>query len=261
MRGALLVIALIFSPIVFCEDDAKTHLGPDYRDMDPNQNVGVQFAVCKLNEGYDLKDVYKLGKRTSAEFTRLGINASQVLLTPFFASGLPSEQPVDYLELTYAPIEEFGSAWDKWSTKEAANIMDTESELADCTYKFMQSKPKYFDTEAILRTDRRIVSFQWCSRKAGVSWQQLGNKHDSWLESNKESVAWKVWNILIPRLGGSPQAEEFAHFNVYTSVSGLMENESQLAENGFSEHNDYHGSYVDCGDTNVWNGSYTHKRN
>jgi|TARA_B100000315_G_C14552749_1_gene576682 hypothetical protein len=55
----------------------------DYSDIELNRNIGVQLDACELSEGTDLADIVKLNRRISAQWTRLGINASLIQLIPF----------------------------------------------------------------------------------------------------------------------------------------------------------------------------------
>ena len=254
----LRTLILVISTLVVSNGFAA-NAGANYRDIPTDQNMGLQLDLCELNEGYSLDDVAKINKRLSEGFAKLDINASIMHLTPFFTRGALFDPRPDYATMIVAPIPEFGSGWDKWTTSEEASELVADSEeVSRCIAKFHQGIPKHFDVDEIQSTDRRILTFQWCSRRPGVSIEQLRNRHDNYLQSIGEEFPAATWHILVPRLGGGPG--DWAHMQTYTSAASLMSNESRLATGGFRSYNDYHNTYVDCGDTNVWNGTYVHKR-
>lgn len=236
-------------------------IGANYSDTDSSQNIGVQFEVCALNEDADLTDIVKLNHRVGAELAKLNINASFMQLTPFYASGMPAEPRVDYINMLVGPIAEFGAGWDKWwISPEANKLMDEASNKADCRLKFSQGIQKYMDTDEILNTDRRIISLEWCARRPGVSYEQLRNRHNNLVARLGDDMPSATWHILVPRLGNS-SVGRFAHMNTYTSAAALMANEERYAgPNGFQGYNDYHDAYVECDGRSVWNGTYFHKR-
>ena len=235
--------------------------GANYTDMDHAQNVGVQFEICELVEGADLADIAKLNRRVSAEMNNLNINLSLIQLTPFYSRGAPSDPHAGYINMLVGPIAEFGTGWDKWTASaEATRIMSDAGKKADCRFKFAQGIPKYMDTDEILRTDRRIISMEWCARRPGVSYEQLRNRHNNFLKRMGDNLPSTAWHILVPRLGSSGPGR-FAHMDTYTSASALMANEERFAgPNGFQQSNEYYNAYVDCEGRSVWNGTYFHKR-
>ena len=98
-----------------------------------------------------------------------------------------------------------------------------------------------------MRTDNnRVVTWNWCTRKEGVSWDQLNAKHRSAAASTDYDPTSIGWAAFYPHLGGANAPGEFAHVVIYPNVEALMERGARYAQGGWRALDDYYTSYADC---------------
>ena len=75
--------------------------------------------------------------------------------------------------------------------------------------------------------DDRIMGVNWCTRKPGVTWDQLSKQHQEF--SFGPDVIY--WGAAGPSLGirEGDMPGEFAHLAVFSDIEGLMRYENQVA--------------------------------
>lgn len=135
---------------------------------------------------------------------------------------------------------------------ESQKINEQWAETADCRVSLNPAFNLYLDQEA-LAGDTRIMTFNWCTRKDGVSWDQLNAKHAALLAARADDAPAKSWSIMYPGLGIRNPIGEFAHLVSFADVSGLMASENALSnQEGWRQREDYYTSYADCIGQNVY---------
>ena len=133
-----------------------------------------------------------------------------------------------------APIEEIGRTWtDFLSTSEGPKAYSNFQSAAKCHNKLAYGTPKMTKVdEEMMSSDERVITLNWCTPKAGVSYQQLKAKHASWLQANKDSFQAAAWSVIVPRQGAGNAQGRFAHMNVFTSLNQMFANEEWIANGG-----------------------------
>jgi hypothetical protein len=97
------------------------------------------------------------------------------------------------------------------------------------------------------------MTFNWCTRQDGVSWDQLNAKHQALLAGRADDSPAKSWTIMFPGLGVRNTIGEFAHLVSYADVAGLTASQNALAnQEGWRQREDYYTSYADCTGENVY---------
>jgi len=208
----------------------------------------LQVQMCTLADGvsqkqYDafLNEFFAWTKKHDTEVTFI---RQQSLFSHANAS---NPNPYDFVEFLATDHRSAGKAWDKWlTTKDGQKLGEKWSKLATCHVKMAHAKMIWANVEA-MNTDReRVVTWNWCTRKNGVSWDQLNAKHDSvaaMVDANPTNIGWAAF---FPNLGGANAPGEFAHIVVYPNVEALMENGARYTQGGWRMLDDYYTSYADC---------------
>ena len=256
MKVTLFVLLAIFG---LSGTAAADDHGTTWRGVNLAQNFGVQFEVCALNPGKTMADVARLDNRVKAAWANMNIDDLQLLrLAPMYTGTLPSQPQTDYINLVMGDISALGAGWDAWmASKEGPKILSDVQKIADCRFKFGRGINKMIDTKALDSTDNRIMTFNWCEPKDGVSYEQIKAKHDSWLADNGESFTAAAWNVIDPRQGAGTRQGMFMHMVSYTSVSQLMANENWIANGGgWRGIQDYLTSYAQCEGESAWTAEY-----
>ena len=107
------------------------------------------------------------------------------------------------------------------------------------------------DVNALNEDDDRVVTWNWCTRKEGVSADQLMAKHQSYAASIEDDEPAIGWAILVPRLGAANAPGQFAHIMVYRDFEGLMKAQQNLSDGGWRDRQDYYASYANCNGESV----------
>ena len=224
------------------------HHEETYRGMDLSKRFGVQFEICTLASKQKLSAVARLNPRFEKVLTEIDAKTSVLRLTPFYSHGDPQNATADFIDMLIGPMQEIGNTWTNFlSTESGPKIYDDFQSLAKCHNKLAVGTSKMIDLEALNATDDRILTFNWCTPKAGVSYQQLKAKHDSWLATNKEAFKASGWSILSLRQGAGSYQGRFVHMNAFTSLNQMFDHEEWIANGGGREGiSDYYSSYADC---------------
>ena len=215
-------------------------------DVDAPFNLQVQ--MCALAEGVDqkqydafLNDYFSWSKKHDVEVTFI---RQQSLFTHANAK---NPNPYDFIEFLATDHRSAGQGWDKWlTTKDGQKLGETWGKLAQCDVKMAHAKMIWTNVEA-MNTDReRVVTWNWCTRKDGVSWDQLNAKHDTVAATAGDNPSNIGWLAFFPHLGGANAPGEFAHIVVYPDVAALMKSSARHAKGGWRLLDDYYTSYANC---------------
>ena len=97
------------------------------------------------------------------------------------------------------------------------------------------------------------MTIDWCTRREGVSADQLIAKHQEYAADWTADSPIKAWSTLYPSLGIRNAPGEFAHMLSFTDANGLMAYQNAISnEGGWRQRMDYMTSYADCIGENVY---------
>ncbi|MEE2777783.1 MAG: hypothetical protein VYE73_13590 [Acidobacteriota bacterium] len=246
MRRALVGLAVLvaaFGSVASGQSDGGVFTG----GLDPTGPISLQVQLCKLNPGQTMGD-YEAMLNDYFEWSRSnGAEATFARLTPMWTHGMPGEQPYDFVELLALDHETTGTAWDKWLfTEDGARLNATWQNVATCSVKMTTAYTQWADVEAMNEDDERIATWNWCTRKPGVSLEQLVAKHRSIAANRVDAWGNIGWFVIVPQIGRGGAPGRFAHVWVYPNVAGLMSSQKWLDEGGASVRGDYTTSYATC---------------
>ena len=214
----------------------------------PNLPQAIQIQLCNLNDGKSLADYDRMTKDYFTWSKKNGVAVDFVRHTPLFSHSNASNPGYDFVEYLISSHEISGESWDKWlNTKEGQKLNDRWQSIATCHVKMGTLHLRYVDEEANQKDDDRIVTMDWCTRKDGISWEQLTAKHDQIEASYPEGVENIVWGVMIPQVGAADAPGEFAHVNVFPDMQAFMARQKWLShQQGWKLRADYTSSYADC---------------
>ena len=215
---------------------------------DLNAPFNIQVQMCSLLDGvtqkqYDafLEDYFVWSKKHDVETTFI----RQTSL--FTHANAYKPNPYDFVEFLTTDHKSAGRGWDKWlTTKDGQKLGQRWSKLAKCDVKMANVEMIWADFDKMSTDNNRVVTWNWCTRKEGVSWDQLHTKHRSAAASTNYDPTSIGWAAFYPHLGGANAPGEFAHVVIYPNVEALMERGARYAQGGWRALDDYYTSYADC---------------
>ena len=88
--------------------------------------------------------------------------------------------------------------------------------LAMCHVKQAHGFMLYADQEQMASDDERYVTWNWCTRKEGVTFEEISAKHAEYAADMQEDSGGIIgWLVMLPHTGGADAAGEFAHVAIY----------------------------------------------
>ncbi len=239
---ALVVTAWVLSPFVNADD--HEFVG----GIDVNAPFNLQVQMCALLDGvtqedYDalINDYFKWSKKHDVEVTFI----RQVPLFGHATARNPN--PYDFVEYLASDHVTSGRGWDKWlTTKDGQKLGDRWAKLAQCDVKMAHAEMIWTDVDAMNSDRDRVVTWNWCTRKDGVSWDQLSAKHQSVAATRNENAPNIGWAAFYPHLGGANAPGEMAHIVIYPDVERLMQGAALNSQGGWRMLDDYYTAYADC---------------
>jgi hypothetical protein len=204
-------------------------------DLDPAEPMSIQANICTLNDGVSVEDYAAFFKRYQKWALKNDAEVASVRQFPL-ATHSNSNNPyqADFVEFLITGFENAGTSWDKWMMGKSGQKLNAEwQELASCHVKFAAMFTQWADVGAINSDNDRVVTWNWCSRKEGVSHDMLNAAHVAFVEENPEGLGNIGWFTLYPNIGGGDSAGEFAHVVVYPNMEGLMEHQEWFARGGW----------------------------
>ena len=237
-------IALLFLSIASISAYADDFDG----GISPDEPFALQMQLCNLREGvninqYDsfVNDYIKWSKKNDVEVTM--IRSSSL----FTHRNDGSEPKYDFAEFLATDPANLGTGWDKWlSTKEGQRLGERWQELAQCDVKLATARTIWADVEKMNDDNERIALWNWCTRKPGVSVDQLMSRHEASASAYSDGLGNIGWFGIVPRIGGGNAPGDFAHVLVFPDMAGVMEHQHFLNEGGWRGIVDYYTSYADC---------------
>ena len=192
-------------------------------------------------------------------------NNAEVFLmraTPVFTSPTPDgAADFEFMELLISPYDVSGTGWTKWLTGEDGQKLNEQwQEAADCRVALNTAFIEVIDQDALSNRDDRMMVFNWCTPKAGVSTDQLVAKHDQMSAGWTTDSPLKAWTIMVPGLGSRNTPGAFAHILSFEDAQGLMAWQNATAnEGGWRARQDYETSYAECTGDNAYYAEVLHR--
>jgi hypothetical protein len=250
MKNILLTFCLIVSTLAFADQH-----GPTYAGMDLSKGNALQMNLCTLK-----------GNKTMTNYNRVFGNYVQwskknnaevfaMRATPIFGGANPADGvSYDFIDMLISSYTTSGDAWTKWlTTEDGQKVAEQWNETADCRSVLNPAFIVYIDQNALSGRDDRVMTINWCTRREGVTWDQINAQHQRSAESLTSEAALKAWTIMFPGLGMRNAPGEFAHIVSYEDANGLARRQNNLAnEEGWRRREDYNAVYAQCGGENVY---------
>lgn len=251
MKLFFYVLGLLATSMAFADNH-----GGSYAGMDLAQGNAVQMQMCSLQPRKTMADRDRVMNAYLKWAQDNEVEVFVLRLTPLYGGPDPSGNvQFEWIELLASPYATTGTAWDKWlTTDEGRRINAQWLETSECRVSVNPVFNMFLDREA-LSGNTRVMTFNWCTRQEGVSWDQLLARHDTMLAGRPDDSPVGSWTIMYPGLGVRNPIGEFAHLVSYPDVSSLMAYQNTLVnEEGWRQREDYYTSYADCIGENVYRG-------
>lgn len=228
------------STIVMADDHSE-----DNWIVNIGEGVAQMAHICTLKNSATLNDVAEIDKKLHRFMDDADIRGFRQILTPLFAVGAQ----YDYLAFDFMDWEQLGVEWDLFLGSKTGNAIATEyAEIEDCDALVAAAYPLL--RRADIRSDRtRVVAVEWCTRKDGVSADQINAKHLAIAAANadNELVGW--WGVGYPVAGVREGAfpGDFYHLVNYANMKTFAAAKNAIAnKEGWRARADYYTSYADC---------------
>jgi hypothetical protein len=131
------------------------------------------------------------------------------------------------------------------TTKTGQKLAAEWGDVGTCHIKMGALFTQWADVEAINTDNDRIVTWNWCTRRDGVTHDDLNKAHAAFIEENPDGLGNIGWFTLYPNIGGADAAGEFAHIVVYPDMADLMQHQEWYAKGGWRGRMDYY-QMADC---------------
>ena len=234
---------LTFASASVLADDHEMFAG----DMDPAEPMSLQAQICNLNDGVSLDDYNKVTEKYRKWARKNDAEVALFRQFPLMTHNNPSNPyPADFVEFLVTDFQNAGTSWDKWmSTKQGQKLAAEWADVGTCHIKMGALFTQWADVEAINTDNDRIVTWNWCSRRDGVTHDDLNKAHAAVVEEYPDGLGNIGWFTLYPNIGGADAAGEFAHVVVYPDMEGLMQHQEWFAKGGWRSRMDYY-QMADC---------------
>ena len=208
----------------------------------------LQANLCVLNPGKTMVQYDRLVSDYWEWSVANDVEVTFVRHVPVY-SHADAENPrsYDFIDFLAADYSTMGRSWDKWlGTADGQKLNEKWGQLANCNVKQGTVYFQWGDVAALSEDDDRVVTWNWCTRKEGVSPDQLMAKHQSFAAGLGDKEPAIGWYIFVPRIGAANLPGQFAHVSVYPDFEALMTGQQHLTEGGWRDRHDYYTSYADC---------------
>lgn len=213
--------------------------------VDIGEGVAHMAHICTLKSDATMNDISKIDKKLHKFMDDENIRGFRQILLPLMAVGAT----YDYIAFDFMDWEELGNEWDLYlGSKTGSAIASEYDKVEDCDALVSAVFPLLRRPE-ISSDDSRIVTVEWCTRKDGVSADQLNAEHRAIAAENadNELVGW--WGVGYPMAGVRDGVfpGDFYHLVNYTDMKTFAAAKNAIAnEEGWRARADYYASYADC---------------
>jgi len=226
-----------------------------YSGLNLAQGNSLQMQLCTLKPGKSMASYAKVVDAYIEWSKDNNVEVFVLRATPMFVS--PPENAnrgFDFMEMLLGPYEVSGRGWTQWLTGEDGRKLNAQwQEAADCNVSINTAYIAVIDQAALSARNDRVMVMNWCTRREGVSVDQLVAKHQQIASEWTAESPLKAWAIMYPGLGSRNMPGEFAHILTFADASGLMAWQDSLANaEGWRNRLDYETSYAECIGDNVY---------
>jgi hypothetical protein len=213
--------------------------------VDIGEGVAQMAHICALKSEATMNDISKIDEKLHKFLDDENIRGFRQILVPLMAVGAT----YDYIAFDFMDWEELGKNWDQYLGSKTGGVIASEyDKVEDCDALVAAVFPLLRRPE-ISSDDSRIVTVEWCTRKGGVSADQLSAKHRAIAAENvdNELVGW--WGVGYPMAGVRDGVfpGDFYHLVNYTDMKTFAAAKNAIAnEEGWKARADYYASYADC---------------
>jgi len=221
----------------------------NHNESAANKLFAVETQLCSLNDGKTMKQYRAVMDRYYRFADKHQFDIVGVRQTPLFTNSGPSNPAThDFNERWASTFKESGSNWELLiNDPEGQKIMSDWTEVATCYGKMSSGYALYVDAEAMNKDDNRIVTWNWCTRKDDISWDNINQQHRNIAAEIEGKVPNIAWLLYFPQIGSSDAPGEFAHAFVYPDMNAFMaEREWFNNQEGWRIQDDYYNTYADC---------------
>ena len=242
LLAVLMTTLLAFQ--VKAEDNKATWL------VDIGDAVSLTAHICTLKNDASMKDIARIDNKLHKFMDDNDIRGMRQILAPLFATGTS----YDYIAFDFMTWAQFGKNWDlALKTKVGNGLMADYAEVEDCDAMIASVFP-LMRKESNLQLTSSISVVEWCTRRPGVSQQQLGEKHRTVAAETKDSTTATWWGVGYPA-GGLRDGlfpGDFFHLVSYPDMNAFAASRNDIANNGgWKMRADYYTSYADCSGEHV----------
>jgi hypothetical protein len=226
-----------------------------YSGLNLEQANSLQMQLCSLKPGKSMANYSKVVDSYIKWSKENDVEVFVLRAMPMFVSQPPNaNMGFDFLEMLMGPYDVSGRGWTKWLTSEEGQKLNAQwQDAADCRVVLNPAVMQVIDQTALNARDDRVMVMNWCTRKDGVTWDQLEAKHQQVAAGWTADSPLKAWGVMYPSLGMRDAPGEFANILSFEDANGLMAWQNNLANNGgWRMREDYMTSYASCSGDNVY---------
>jgi hypothetical protein len=234
---------------------ADDHAGANSANWIVNIGEGISQTahICTLKDGASMADIARIDKKLHKFMDDNDLKGFRQILTPIFAAGAT----YDYIAFDFFAWDQFGKEWDLWLASKTGSVIAAEyNKYEDCDAIVAATFPLLRRPE-ISSDDSRIVTVEWCTRKNGVSQDQLSAKHQQIAAANSNNTMVGWWGVGYPQAGARDGLfpGNFYHLVNYADMAAFAASKNAIAnEEGWRSRGDYYTSYADCTGEHVFSG-------
>ena len=226
-----------------------------YSGMNLEEGQSLQLNLCSLKPGKSMSN-YNRVMNSYLEWSRENdVELFVLRATPMMMSPAPNGGGnFDFMDMLIGPYEVSGRSWSAWlASEDGRQINGQWLDTADCRVAVNAAFIAVIDRETLSNSDTRVMSFNWCSRHEGVSWDQLNAKHRELAADWTSDSPVKAWSIVYPGLGSRNTPGQYAHLLSFADANGLMARQNAIAnDGGWRVRDDYETAYAECVGENVY---------
>ena len=248
MKLILYVLGLLAGSLAIADQHEQ------YSGIALNKGNAMQLNLCSLKPGKTMAnynrvfdDYVEWSKENDAEVFALRA-------TPIFGGPAADGPQFEFIDMLISTFEVSGNSWTKWlTTEDGQKVNQRWIDTADCRVVLNAAFILALDQETLSAQDDRVMTFNWCTRRDGVTWDQMNDRHSEMASNYTTDSPIKAWTIMYPGLGIRNPIGEFAHILSYADANALMARQNNLANNeGWRQRLAYETSYADCTGENVY---------
>ena len=196
MKNILIGLSFLFSLSVFAETPEFTG------GIEVNEPFNLQVQMCSLKDGVEQKDYDGLIQKYFDWSVKHQTEVTFVRQVPLFThANANNPNRYDFVEFLATDHVNAGVGWDKWlSTPDGQELNEEWQQLAHCDVKMAQTFMLWADVDQMNSDNERMVVWNWCDRKPGITWDQMNLKHQEMIENrstDRGNIGWALFSLTL----------------------------------------------------------------